>query len=294
MKSTVKAALVQHSPFSMWDKEKNASFISEKISELARRGNELIVFPEMSLTNFYEHIPNGKKTYWDNGAITFDDPYLQRIIETVKEHQVHIIIGIAERSDIIGNIYNSALLIGPEGIVGIARKVHFPGLEKLYFTPGSDIPVFDTPLGRIGICICYDCMFPEHVRMLASKGAEIIAFPSSIWKGGNKGGIGALGSKEQFWRELPAVRAVENQCFIIACNGGGTHDLGPELGTWERMGLSKIVSPSGKILAQAEGNQEEVLEALLEREVLEDSRSVYAFLSDRRPNMYKEIADPLS
>jgi predicted amidohydrolase len=293
MKQCVKVALVQFSPLPMEQMQENIDYIISKIEELASNGNKLIVFPEMSITNFYEHGPRGKQIYWENGTLSLDDIEINRIIKSAKEQKVYVIVSLAERSEIVGTIYNSALLIGPSGIIGKIRKMHLPGLEKLYFSEGSEPEVFDTPIGKIGIAICYDSMFPEYVRLLAAKGAEIIAFPSSIWKGGNKGGIGSSGSKEKFWNVLPLVRALENQCFVIACNGGGDHYIGEHYGRWIRMGLSKIVSPTGEILAETHGNENCVLEAIIDKKLLAESRSAYPFLADRKTELYGALTKVL-
>ncbi|EWG09947.1 carbon-nitrogen hydrolase family protein [Cytobacillus firmus] len=290
MKSTVKAALVQFSPWPMREMDKNVEYINTQIERLSQEGNELIVFPEMSVTNFYEHHENGREEYWNTGTITPDSEQLNRIKMKAKEHNCYVVVGFAERSEVVGVIYNSAALIGPEGIIGVARKIHFPGLEKQYFTAGGNIEVFETPLGKIGICICYDCMFPEVTRILALKGAEITVITSSIWEGGEKGGIGDAEHKKTFWDKLPQVKAVENQTFVIACNGGGSHMIGKDIGTWSRLGHSKIVNPNGEIRATADHNEEAVLSAVLNQNELVKSRSQYTFLSDRKPHLFQEIS----
>ncbi|MFB4165001.1 carbon-nitrogen hydrolase family protein [Alteribacillus sp. JSM 102045] len=291
MKDNVKAALVQFSPKPMQHMEQNVEFITNKIVELSNKGNELIVFPEMSITNFFEHGPEGKIQYWNNGSLSVDDNVVQKIVEVTKKQNCYAIVGFAERSRMIGKIYNSAACIGPKGIIGITRKVHFPGLEKLYYSKGTEIPVFDTPLGKIGISICYDSMFVEYLRALAVKGAEIIVMTSSIWKGGGKGGIGLETSKSQFWDLLPMVASVEHQSFVIACNGGGSHMIGEKVGTWERLGLSKIVDPTGDVLTKTDGNDEVVLNATLEEKKLKESRMAYSFLNDREPELYQELTE---
>jgi predicted amidohydrolase len=286
MKKNVKTALVQFSPWPMRQMEKNVSFISTKMEELAKSGNELIVFPEMSITNFFEHHSNGKQDYWESGSISLDSPQLETIKNGAKQNNCFVVVGFAERSDVPGEIYNSAALIGPEGIVGITRKVHFPGLEKLYYKTTNQIEVHDTPLGKIGICICYDFMFPEVTRALAVKGAEMIVISSSIWAGGEKGGIGSLEYKKTYWDQLPLVKAIENQTYIIACNGGGSHQIGKDLGEWKRLGLSKIVSPTGQILAKVDHQDDAVLTALLDAADIDLARKQYTFLADRSPSSF--------
>lgn len=291
LKENIKVALVQFSPKSMHQIEENVAFIQKKIIQLSNQGNELIVFPEMSITNFFEHGPNGKVEYWNKGAIPDNHPAIQKIIEVTKQQACYTIVGFAERSSTIGKIYNTAMFIGPNGFIGKTRKVHFPGLEKLYYSKGLDIPVFDTPLGKIGISICYDSMFVEYLRALSVKGAEMIVMTSSIWKGGGKGGIGLEKSKRQFWDHLPAVAAVEHQSFVLACNGGGSHMIGEKVGDWERLGLSKIVDPTGEVLTNTDGNDEVILTADLQKKKLEEARLAYSFLSDREPELYKDLTE---
>lgn len=289
MKQSTQVALVQFSPWPMKEMNQNVEYIKSQIDKLAQAGNELIVFPEMSVTNFFEHGENGREEYWNYGAITLESPQLNQIIMKVREHHCYVVIGFAERSPVVGEIYNSAALIGPKGLIGVTRKIHFPGLEKLYYTAGKSIDVFETPIGKIGICICYDCMFPEITRAQAVKGAEIIVSISSIWEGGAKGGIGLPEYKRSYWDQLPLVKAMENQTFIIACNGGGSHMIGREIGTWTRLGLSKIVSPSGEMLAKADHADEAVLSAVLKEQDLVKSRSQYTFLADRQPHLFQDL-----
>ncbi|MEB3101771.1 carbon-nitrogen hydrolase family protein [Ferviditalea candida] len=289
MKQSVQAALVQFSPWPMREMDRNVDYIKSQIDNLAQTGNELIVFPEMSVTNFFEHDANGREAYWNHGAIAIEGPQLNSIIMKAREHQCYVVVGFAERSPVIGMMHNSAALIGPDGLIGVARKIHFPGLEKLYYTSGTSIDVFETPIGRIGICICYDCMFPEVTRALAVKGAEIIVSVSSIWEGGAKGGIGLPEYKKAFWDQLPLVRAMENQAFVIACNGGGSHMIGRDIGTWSRLGMSKIVAPNGEMLAKADHADEAVLTAVLKERELIQSRSQYTFLADRKPYLFQDL-----
>lgn len=289
MKSEIKASVVQFSPRPMREKKENVRYILEQIDQLVSAGNELISFPELTITNFFEHEKNGRETYWNEGTLDIDDPLITTIQEAAIRHGVYVVVGFAERGELVGKVYNSVMLTGPNGLIGITRKMHLPGLEKLYFSSAMEIPVWDTPIGKIGISICYDSMFMEYLRILALKGAEIIIMSSSIWKGGEKGGIGPAKSKEQFWDQLPLFSAVTNQTFVLANNGGGSHFLGQNVGVWERLGLSKIVSPLGTVLARCEDNEDAILTATLKQEELVQARNVYSFLIDRMPYKYNEL-----
>jgi predicted amidohydrolase len=90
-----------------------------------------------------------------------------------REHKVYLVAGLAEREGM--RLFNTAVLVGPEGFIGKYRKAHLWNLEKLWFTPGDlGFPVFETPIGRIGLLICWDIWFPEVPRILSQQGADII------------------------------------------------------------------------------------------------------------------------
>lgn len=281
MQSDLNVSIVQHSPGDMQQRRENVDYILEHLRRQARTGHRLIVFPEMGITSFFRHDPGGVERYWDLGTIELDGEELRRIRAVTRELNVYTVVGFAERSDIVGVMHNSAALIGPEGIVGVTRKLHMPGLEKLYYTPGDGVRVFECEFGRIGIAICYDAMFPEYFKALSDKGVDIIVFCASIWRGGDKGGVGKEGIKRDYWAALPMVTAIQNQAFVVACNASGRLDMGRQAGTWERLGLSQIVAPTGEVLARAGEDEEMVIGATLTGRALVEARTSYRFLTDR-------------
>jgi predicted amidohydrolase len=275
------ASIVQHEPGDLTQRESNVAYILSRLHQLAAHGSQLVVFPEVGITSFFRHEPGALKTYWENGTITLDGPELTAIAKAAHALGVHTIVGFAERSAVAGVIYNSAALIGPEGIVGVARKLHMPGLEKLYYTPGKGVEVFECALGRIGIAICYDSMFPEYFKALSEKAVDIIVLTSSTWAGGDRGGVGVESVKRDYWTALPMVTAIQNQAFVVACNACGQLDMGAQAGVWERLGLSQIASPTGRILCRAGETQEEIISAVLTTGELIEARTSYRFLTDR-------------
>ncbi len=282
MKEQVRAVAVQHEPRPLTHREENLAFILETLAEQAAAGAELVVFPEVGITSFFRHEADGFRTYWNEGAIDPDGPELARVCAAAARHGLHVVVGFAERGDCVGKIYNSAALIGPEGLIGISRKIHMPGVEKLYFTPGERVETFDCALGRIGIAICYDTFFPEVTRQHFLQEADILVFSSSIWRGGAKGGAGLEGSKHTLWSGMATMAALQNQAFVVSSNGCGQLDLGAQVGTWERLGLSQIVTPAGEVLAAAGEREPAVIAATLRRAALVESRAAYRFHSDRR------------
>ncbi|HET8790633.1 MAG TPA: carbon-nitrogen hydrolase family protein [Modicisalibacter sp.] len=281
MQQDITVSVIQHTPGDMQQRQENVNYIVSQLELQAQAGSRLIVFPEVGITSFFRHEPGGVKTYWEQGTISLDGEELQRIIKAAHEFDVYTVVGFAERTATTGMIYNSAALIGPDGIVGIARKLHMPGLEKLYYSPGDGVEVFECELGRIGIAICYDAMFPEYFKALSEQGVDIIVLSSSIWRGGKKGGVGLEGVKRDYWKALPMVTAIQNQAFVVACNACGELDMGSQAGVWERLGLSQIVAPTGVVLACAGEIDEETIRATLTLHDLVEARTSYRFLNDR-------------
>lgn len=281
MQQDIEVSVVQHEPEAMDRRSNNVEYILSRFHELAGRGSRLVVFPEVGITSFFRHEPGGLRRYWEQGTVRLDGPELTTITDAARELDAYTVVGFAEQTSVTGIIHNSAALIGPEGIVGITRKLHMPGLEKLYYTPGQVVEVFECGLGRIGIAICYDSMFPEYFKALSDQGADIAVITGSIWAGGEKGGVGVEHLKREYWSALPMVTAIQNQAFVVACSACGNLDMGTQAGTWERLGLSQIVAPTGRRLAWAGGTEEEVIGAVLSTEELAEARTSYRFLADR-------------
>jgi N-carbamoylputrescine amidase len=172
--------------------------------------------------------------------------------------------------------YNSAVLVGPKGeIVGRQRKMHIPAvksLEKLYFQPAEpNFPVFQTKYGRVGICICYDRLFPEVCRALALNGAEMIFVPIA----------GTIFPKVS----TLDTRALENVLFVVAANKVGEED------GHRYTGGAMIVNPEGKIIAQG-GTDEEIVMADIDLEDVEKARKAFPYFRDRRPELYGRLLQP--
>lgn len=139
-------------------------------AEAANSGATLIVLPELSNCGYYfanrqdafehaEAVPNGRS--------------MQAWIEFASLHRVYLAAGLSELDGM--QLFNTSVLIGPNGFIGKYRKAHLWNLEKLWFTPGNTgFPVFDTAIGRIGMLICWDIWFPEVARILSQQGADII------------------------------------------------------------------------------------------------------------------------
>jgi predicted amidohydrolase len=239
-----------------------------------RAGRRLVVFPELALNGF--PVEGVVRTHRVG-----DSDELAQVETAVREQGLYAVIGFAEANP-GGRPYNSAALFGPNGVVGVARKRHLPGLEQGWFSPGGAPTVFATDVATIGVTICYDAWFPEYVKAQALAGAEVIVNINSIWAGGRDGGIGDGPVKRRYWSTVPTARALDTQTYVLACNGFGTHDFGSGVGTWRRLGRSRIVDPRGRVLATGPADQPAVLTASLGAATLRSARRGVTLLADSR------------
>jgi predicted amidohydrolase len=240
---------------------------------------ELVVFPE-TVTTGYETGLNADEL-WDlvdeaPGRIT------QAIQEKANDLGVHVVWPSYRRAGARGEVYNSAILIGPDGeIIGIYDKTHPAPWERIdgggWVMVGDRADVFKTALGDIGMIICYDGDFPELSRLLAVKGAEIIIR------------VSALQRSYDIWYITNAARAYDNHVYLVASNL-----IGPDACGNYGFGHSMIVNPIAWRLAQARGT-EEIIAAKLDPDPLRyitwGSKSLQNFdhLEDRNLILYEEI-----
>ena len=167
--------------------------ILQSLSDMIRttmRDNEparpdVLVLPELLLPGPLPREENSLlapelvTTHFQQGAITVPGPETDVLVALANELQLSMVIGIAERSEEI--YYNTVLLIDPEGIYGTYRKLHLTPLDRLWATPGNlGLQTFDTPTGRIGLTTGYDALFPETLRVLAGRGADLVCAPAFL------------------------------------------------------------------------------------------------------------------
>jgi predicted amidohydrolase len=195
-----------------------------------------------------------------------------------------VVVGLVETQG--EALYNSALVVGPRGLIGCYRKSHLPWLGLDRFVQRGDGPLepFDTPAGRLGVGICYDGSFPEVSRTLKLRGAQLIALPTN-WP------EGAEVSAEHH----AATRAHENHLFFLAVNRIGT-----ERGV-RFIGRSRIVDCHGRTLAAAAGDEPALLLAEIEpasadrnRVVIRPGEYELDRVADRRPQLYGALVEPVA
>jgi predicted amidohydrolase len=241
------------------------------LDRLARQaghdGSRLLVMPELFLTGY-----NIGQAALEAAAEPIDGPSAEAAGRIARTHGIAVLYGYPERGA-DGALHNSALLMGPDGrMLANYRKTHlFGNAERATFTPGTNPYVLaDLDGMRVGILICYDVEFPEMVRGLALRGADLVAVPTANME--------PFGFVPQ---TMVRTRAYENQVFILYANRCGRE---PPL---TYLGQSSIVGPDGSVLAQA-GTGEALLTATLDPAFLAESRALNPYLRDRVPPHYSE------
>ncbi|MCH1999483.1 hydratase, partial [Achromobacter xylosoxidans] len=172
--SAIHVASVQTAPV-MGEVAANVARSIELVEQAAAQGARLVVLPELANTGY---VFASRQEAHALAESVPDGPSSQAWIALAQRLRIYLVAGIAERSG--GRLYNAAIIAGPDGYLGTYRKLHLWGDENLFFEPGDlGLPVFDTEFGRLGVAICYDGWFPEVYRLLALRGADIVAVPTN-------------------------------------------------------------------------------------------------------------------
>jgi len=274
----IRVAAVQMQP-AFRDRDGNLARCLDLIRTAAGEGATLIVLPECALSGYAFSSLAEAEPFCE----TIPGPGTDTIVETCQRLNVHVVIGMLERSG--RGCHNAAVLLGPSGLIGTYRKLHLPYLGVDRFLEKGDSPpaVFETGVGRIGVGICYDVMFPEHARVLALEGADVLALPTN-WPE----------QREHIPEHVVPARAAENRIFVVAANR-----VGIERGT-RFIGTSVIAHcAKGALLARGTADEEGILYADLNLAEARDKHVVIApgefefnLVRDRRPELYGRIVEP--
>ncbi len=263
------------------DKAHNLVQIRDKLSEAADGGAHLVIFPESAVTAYGF---NSKEEAWEIAEIV-PGPSTEKIMEDCFQLGVHAVVGSLERVEETGELFNVALLMGPDGIYPTYRKIHLPylGVDR-FVTPGN-IPFAVNDLGglRVGMNICYDGGFPEATRCLMLQGADLVVLPTN-WPEGARVVV----------KHLVQARALENQIYFAAANR-----VGEEAG-FRFIGLSRIVNVNGELLAALESDSEETIFAEIDPGKARNKHIAFVpgsyelhRTAHRRPEMYGKLVEPL-
>ncbi|MCW2258311.1 putative amidohydrolase [Providencia alcalifaciens] len=263
----VKVALAQFNS-SLGDKQHNLQRMADFCYQAAEQEAKLICFPELATTGYRGDLLSTK--LWDLSDTTGSETY-QLFSSLATSLNLTIVSGFVERGRYLGEIYNSVGVWNPncDEISGVFRKVHAFGIEKQWFRNGNNYPVFDTPIGKIGIMICYDMGFPEVARILTLNGAELLLAPSA-W----------CVQDRDMWDINTACRALENGSHLLAVNRWGNEE---EL---HLFGGSKILGPRGQVLSEANCDGEVLLIGEVNFLAQAHTRLSIPYLRDRKPQSY--------
>ncbi|HVX11381.1 MAG TPA: carbon-nitrogen hydrolase family protein [Pirellulales bacterium] len=257
------------------DREANFQKIAERLRETARAGAKLTVFPECCVPGYcFDSLEEARAQ-----AEPIPGPSTLRLAEACRELSIYAVVGLLE--DDGRNVFNAAALVGPGEVIATYRKIHLPYLGVDRFTTPGDRPFAVHSAGdvSVGMSICYDAAFPEAARVLALEGADLIVLPTN-WPPG----------AECTADYVINARAMENNVYFMAVNR-----VGNERG-FRFIGQSRICDPRGKVLAQAQHENEAILYAEIDPAFARQKHVVRVpgkheidRFADRRPEMYGAI-----
>lgn len=266
----MKVALVQMKGFATNDENLDAAI--EKINEVASKGVDLVVLPEMFSCPY-------KASNFPIFAQKDGDKNWQRLSDAARKNKIYLVAGsMPEREG--EKIFNTSYVFDRDGNqIGKHRKMHLfdcdiPGgaffHESDTLTAGDEATVFDTEFGKIGLMICFDIRFPELCRLMINRGAKMIIVPAAF----------NMTSGPSWWEIMFRTRATDNQVYMAGC--APARDEKADYVAW---GHSLVVDPFGKILAQLD-EKESILYYELDLAEVESFRSQYKILKSRRVDIY--------
>jgi len=253
---------------------------------------ELVLFPELvvhghctpNTFQLAEPVPDG--------------PSVNRLVHIARQHHLVLCAGMSEKERDI--VYNTQVLVGPDGFIGKQRKLHLSRDEAFYYKGGRDLPVFDIGPCKVGMVICYDNQFPEIARVLALRGTDVILMPHAarfiLWEDTPESEAKARRYAYNFLEKY-ALRARENACFAVLADQAGRaghvkHWPSDSENQPHHAGAALIWGPDGELLAatQKERIREEMIVATLDANLLGEQRALANYmLRTRRPELFGEL-----
>lgn len=258
--SEIRVSVAQLEP-KFADKQYNYERMVETVAKAKNEQANLVVFPELYLTGY------AVGELLNPLAEKLDGKYVSKIRKLCQEYEVYLIFGFPEKGE-DGNYYISSALIDDHGeILGVYRKIHLFHSEKNYFTPGSSLKVIDTPLGSIGMMICFDVEFPEMARALKLMNADILIIVNAN-----------MHPYQEYHHIFARSRAMENEIPVVICNR-----LGIE-GELDFCGDSMVIDAKGKILLALKDKEQSQTVTLPIKQKLDPKMS---YTTNRRSDMYQ-------
>jgi N-carbamoylputrescine amidase len=266
--------------------EKNFGRAVEFIRDATKQGAQVICLPELFRSQYFCQTEEHKYFELAEEVPGRSTTALEKL---AGELGVVIIASLFEKRR-AGVYHNTAAIINADGkFLGKYRKMHIPDdplyHEKFYFAPGDlGFCSWDTSHGKIGVCICWDQWYPEAARLTALRGAEIIFYPTAIgWHPSEKKEFGK--AQHASWETIQRSHAIANGCYVAAANrvGHETPGSGDGIKFW---GQSFVCGPDGEIIAKASVEREEIVLAEVDWSRVNEYRTHWPFLRDRRIDAY--------
>jgi N-carbamoylputrescine amidase len=263
------------------------------IREAARQGAQIVCLPELFRSQYFCQSEDHA-----NFALAEEipGPTTDSLGKLARELAIVIVASLFEKRA-AGVYHNTAAIIDADGrLMGKYRKMHIPDdpafYEKFYFAPGDlGFKAWPTQRGNIGVCVCWDQWYPEAARLTALRGAQLLFYPTAIgWHPAEKEKYGK--AQHSSWETMQRSHAIANGCYVAAVNRVGFEAPagGDGLEFW---GQSFIVAPSGEILAKGSVDQEELVHADVVWDRIDEQRTHWPFLRDRRIDAYGGIEQRL-
>ncbi|MFL6529001.1 MAG: carbon-nitrogen hydrolase [Chthoniobacterales bacterium] len=259
------------------------------IRDAAKQGAEIVCLPELFRSQYFCQSEDHA-----NFALAEEipGPTTDSLGNVARENNVVIVASLFEKRA-AGVYHNTAAIIDADGkFLGKYRKMHIPDdpafYEKFYFTPGDlGFKAWPTQRGNIGVCVCWDQWYPEAARLTALRGAQLLFYPTAIgWHPAEKEKYGA--AQHSAWETMQRSHAISNGCYVAAVNRVGFENPAGGAGI-EFWGQSFICAPSGEILAKGSVDREEIIAADVEWARIDEQRTHWPFLRDRRIDAYEGI-----
>lgn len=271
------------------DRRQNLAKILRMGQEAAAAGADIICFPELATTMYFCHEENDSYKDWaePEGGET-----VRQVARLARDTRTTVVLPFFERTE--GELFNTALVLGTDGeIIGKYRKSSIPRMrrspnpsdstsnEQYYFEPGDlGFPVFETAAGvRVGLLICYDRHFPEAARVLALRGADLILVPTATYRS----------FIQEAWEIELRAHAIANSVYV-----GGVNKVGVDVDGAQRrphFGGSLYIDPRGAVLERADATSDMIIYGKVDRAVVEDTRDIWGFFRERRPEHYGPVVD---
>jgi predicted amidohydrolase len=259
------------------DLEEDFAIVERLVKQAREDGVRLLALPEACLGGYLLSLDDAADLDAGPAPLAVDGPEIRRLAALAGD--MTVVAGYCEDAD--GTRYNSVVCVTGDGVLGNHRKVHQPLSEDASYSSGDRFHAFDTPVGRIGMMICYDKAFPESARALALDGAQI-GVCVSAWPGARTNPAADLA--EDRWKRrfdlFDRARALENQIVWLSANQAGS------FGALRFVGSAKVVDPGGEILADTGVGPGLAVARLDVARALETARRSMGHLRDRRPQTY--------